>query len=50
MLPPQDDEGENDTETAWGFCSKTCTKLDLSPPTYHEQAEVDILPTKRCLQ
>merc|ERR1712142_388587 len=42
-------EGETSEETEpWGFCSATCSKLDLSPPTYHEHADVDILPSNRC--
>ena len=49
----QEDEN-NETETGdnkpWGFCSHSCTSLELTPSVYHEQANVDILPSSRCKQ
>jgi len=34
----------------WGFCSATCTRKEVSPSVYHEEAGVQVLHQQNCVR
>ena len=32
-----------DPADMWGFCSSSCVEKEITPSSYHEEAEVDVL-------
>jgi len=37
-----------DPADMWGFCSSSCVEKEITPSSYHEEAEVDVLSPERC--